>query len=584
MLEILDLRGNNLTGEIPKEIGEMLSLKQLLLCNNSFHGAMPSHLDKLNMLCELQVDKCPLLDAEVGVSFLNRKLGHCLWQSGLRKLKKANFFMIPLKGQFLGFLEMFKFRDGTLRDSGKEYGHLEPYFMENEHQYVNPARRRLLQEANNLPAVASTIELGQKVVVVPSTGSGSFPAVPFSKGGNVENIDAEPGVPVTSPNSIPSARSAAKPMNSLEREPRGIGRTWAYVLVLPGAAFLVTIAVGMLVMFRAHASTAIGPWKTGLSGQLQKAFIAGVPKLNRAELEAACEDFSNIIQTFPDCTVFKGTLSSGVEIAVVSTAIASSKGWSKSSEMLFLKKIDSLSRVNHKNFVNLLGYCEENEPFMRMMVFEYAPNGTLFEHLHVKELEHLDWGVRMRIIMGVAYCLQYMHHELNPPVVHPSLRSNAIFLTDDYAAKIAEIGFWKEVAAKGKLSGEDDNSFSESLSTHPESNIYDFGLLLLEIISGKHPYSEEQGSVGSWAAEYLNDKRSISYMIDPTLKSFKNNELDIVCEAIQDCIHPDPKRRPTMKEVTTKLREVIMISPESATPRLSPLWWAELEILTVEAS
>ena len=86
------------------------------------------------------------------------------------------------------------------------------------------------------------------------------------------------------------------------------------------------------------------------------------------------------------------------------------------------------------------------------------------------------------------------------------------------------------------------------------------------------------------AVDYLNDKRSISYMIDPSLKSFKNNELDVICEVIQECIQNDPRQRPTMKEITSKLREAITISPDQATPRLSPLWWAELEILSVEAT
>lgn len=113
--------------------------------------------------------------------------------------------------------------------------------------------------------------------------------------------------------------------------------------------------------------------------------------------------------------------------------------------------------------MNLIGYCEEDEPFNRMMVFEYAPNGTLLEHLHGKkktlvsglmmfflsifsrlisflalsdkEMEHLDWSARMRIIMGTAYCLQYMH-ELNPPIAHSKLVSSRIYLTDDYAAKV----------------------------------------------------------------------------------------------------------------------------------------------------
>jgi len=73
-------------------------------------------------------------------------------------------------------------------------------------------------------------------------------------------------------------------------------------------------------------------------------------------------------------------------------------------------------------------------------------------------------------------------------------------------------------------------------------------------------------------------------MIDPSLQSFKDNELNVICEVIQGCIQPDPKMRPTMRDVTSKLREVVGVTPEQAVPRLSPLWWAELEILSVEAT
>ncbi|KAB2614531.1 inactive receptor-like protein kinase [Pyrus ussuriensis x Pyrus communis] len=64
------------------------------------------------------------------------------------------------------------------------------------------------------------------------------------------------------------------------------------------------------------------------------------------------------------------------------------------------------------------------------MVFEYAPNGTLFEHLHIKEAEHLDWRMRLRITMGMAYCLEYMH-QLNPPIAHNNLNSGSLQLTED---------------------------------------------------------------------------------------------------------------------------------------------------------
>jgi hypothetical protein len=156
-----------------------------------------------------------------------------------------------------------------------------------------------------------------------------------------------------------------------------------YASIIGGVSFLLVISVVLFVCIRTKKVVAVRPWATGLSGQLQKAFVKGVPALKRAEVEVACEYFSNIIGAFGSkCIMYKGTLSSGVEIAVVSSLFKSSKDWSKNCESQFRKKIASLSRVNHKNFINLLGYCEEMHPFTRMMVFEYAPNGTLFEHLH----------------------------------------------------------------------------------------------------------------------------------------------------------------------------------------------------------
>ncbi|XP_015873613.1 protein MALE DISCOVERER 2 isoform X2 [Ziziphus jujuba] len=562
-LELLDLRDNNLSGKIPADIGRMLSLKRLLLCDNSFEGSIPLDLARLNMLCEFQFDEYLASSEATGIACVNRKFSYCL------------------------------------RVHGHEdscYDHLPASFelnlVQNSQKYVSFTRRKLLEQASNLaaaPAPPGGESPSGQIIALPTTrSSGAFPAIPNAKT-KPANPPAIPpssaAPPPQNPSHEPSQNSTVVSGNPTQQNPSSgsSGNLWKYAIIVAGVAVLLIVAAAMLCMCRSQAVKTIGPWKTGISGQLQKAFITGVPKLNRLELETACEDFSNIINTIDGCTVYKGTLSSGVEIAVASTSITSLKDWTKTEEMTYRKKIDTLSRVNHKNFVNLIGYCEDDNPFVRMMVFEYAPNGSLFEHLHVKEVEHLDWNARMRILMGTAYCLQYMHHDLNPPVSHYNLNSSAIYLTDDYAAKIAEVGFWSKM--KPKSSNEDEKENSElPPPADPETNIYSFGILLLEIISGKLPYSEEQGHLVNWAAEYLNDKRSISYMIDPTLKSFKNNELDVICEVIQDCIQPNPRQRPTMKEITSKLREVINISAEQATPRLSPLWWAELEILSVEAT
>ncbi|XVF27483.1 hypothetical protein REPUB_Repub14bG0111300 [Reevesia pubescens] len=558
-LELLDLRDNNLGGTIPAEIGKMVSLKRLLLCDNKFEGGIPSDLGRLNLLSDLQFDENLTSILAAGTGCVNRKFG--LWF----KLQKDS---------------LTEHQDSCCSDVP---GSSEQQIAQNIRNLVPFARRRLLEQSKNLPAAA--VSSHEQIIFLPTTrSSGTFPAV--QKGTKKQSHAPAPLVdpPLLGTNSKPADQSShTSNTEPTTQQPSASGDMWKYLISIPCVVFLLAV-VATVIMCRKQAAKSIRPWKTGISGQLQKAFVTGVPNLNPSELETACEDFSNIIDTIWGCTVYKGTLSSGVEIAVSSICVSSLKDWSKNSEMAYRRKIDILSRINHKNFVNLIGYCEEDEPFNRMMVFEYAPNGTLFEHLHVKEMEHLDWNERMRIIMGVAYCLQYMHHDLNPPIAHSNLSSTTVYLTDDYAAKLGEIGML-EAAPKSKSLGDGESKHSEFPPiVDPELNVYSFGILLLEIISGKLPYSEEQGPLERWAVHYLNDRRSISYMIDPTLTSFKNDELDIICEVILECIQTDPRQRPTMKDIISKLRQVINIPPEQATPRLSPLWWAELEILSMEAT
>ncbi|CAL5096224.1 unnamed protein product [Urochloa decumbens] len=440
---------------------------------------------------------------------------------------------------------------------------------------AQPGHRRLLQDTN---LAARWVHIPVPVAAqVPPSGSGSFPASSSSQSQPRRNHPHE----VAPPPADLSGHGRSK-LHYLSRSKR-----WLYWVVLPAVGLLLVTALACwLLPCRKSAVATIGPWKTGLSGQLQKAFVTGVPKLQLSELERACEDFSNIVASYPHYTVYKGTLSSGVEIAVVSTMITSSMEWSDHSESCFRKKIDAVSRMNHKNFINLLGFCEEEEPFTRMMVLEYAPNGTLYESLHDEDFEHIGWRGRMRIIMGLAYCIQHMH-ELSPPVAHPDLQSSSILLSEDSAAKIVDMSVWHEVISKGKTprNGELDGH-PEQVSDGLAGNVYNFGVLLLEIISGKLPDPAHERSLVSSAMECISTgDRSMVSLLDPTLKDHKEDELAVIGKVIHACIQSDPRNRPSMREITARLREAIGISPVAATPRLSPLWWAELEVLsTAEAS
>ncbi|KAF2297353.1 hypothetical protein GH714_021852 [Hevea brasiliensis] len=549
-LELLDLGYNNFSGPFPSEFANNLSLTTLLLDNNKFISSISHELYELKMISEIQAD-----ENRQRVSCSSGDLTWNLAHQGdiahrmlLRVVDAAN----PPKAN------NHKVHHSSFAPS-PSLSLLPPSFPPSESpSSFSPSDPTLLSPSSFSPSHPS-----QSPSFAPSESPSSILLPPSPS-------------PTESPSSIESATkvSPAPAHPSVvvfaPSEYHGIPVTPSSKSRTAGAIF-----------FRSNKVVTVRPWATGLSGQLQKAFVTGVPKLKRSELEAACEDFSNIIGYFLNGTVYKGTLSSGVEIAVTSTTVISLKDWSKNLQAQFRKKIDTLSKMNHKNFVNLIGYCEEDEPFTRMMVFEYAPNGTLFEHLHIKEAEHLDWGMRLRIAMGVAYCLEYMH-QLTPPIVHENLQSSSIYLTDDYAAKISNFSYWNDVTSIKMESA--STELMELPSIYPASNVFSFGLILYEMMTGRMLYTMDKGSLAGWTSELLRGQQSLEGMVDPTLKYFREDELEKLLSVIKSCIHHDAKQRPTMCEVVAKLKEIISMGPDEATPKLSPLWWAELEILSTEGS
>ncbi|KAL7214743.1 hypothetical protein ACSBR1_027013 [Camellia fascicularis] len=520
-LEMLDLGHNNFSGPLPSDLGNNLSLSILLLDNNELFGSVSPEIHELKMISEVLVDEHQLSNSAHKSSCSERSISWTIAQIG----------------------------DG--------------------------AHRRLLQgPPANQPAAKP-----RKSPPPPPRINKHLPPPPSPPPGNNKHPPLPPSPslsPSPAPSTVPKSNLTSAPTPSpfppSISVPTHSRKEITHSLILSlaiGVPVLLFVLVISMFFCQGNKMAAVRPWATGLSGQLQKAFVTGVPKLNRLELEAACEDFSNVISSSSIGTVYKGTLSNGVEIAVTSVAATSPKDWSKNLEAQFRNKIDSLSNVNHKNFVNLLGYCVEKEPFTRMLVFEYAPNGTLFEHLHIKEAEHLDWGMRMRITMGMAYCLEHMH-QLTPPIAHKNLNSTSINLTEDYAAKISDFGFWIESAEAEMVS-------------YPECNVYSFGVILFEMVTGRLPYSSDSCSLKNWASDYLRGEQHLVEMLDPTLKSFQVEQLEQIGEVIKSCVTPNPKERPQMREVTARLREITMVGPDAAVPKLSPLWWAELEIISTEA-
>ncbi|KAI9118234.1 hypothetical protein K1719_010566 [Acacia pycnantha] len=539
------LRNNSLSGEIPKEISQLEELEVLDLTYNNFKGSFPSHTSRNPSLTTLHIghhEDDPY----------KRKLLHRSKARRQRDHKKESVSPSPSPSL------------SSLSPDSESFLTTEPPSELTPSPYMLPPLGS--PEVSPSPSPST-------IFLTPSISPIATPTAGIS-------VPANPPTIVSSPSqsnwiSAPSPASFWNQGSTKNSKPHKSLIIWS---TAGGVSLLVVVSAIVFSCFRASRVVTVKPWSTGLSGQLQKAFVTGVPNLRRGEVEAACEDFSNIIGSIPEGTVYKGTLSSGVEIAVVSTAVKSSKYWPKTMEAQFRRKIETLSRVNHKNFVNLIGYCEEKKPFTRMMVFEYAPNGTLFEHLHIREAEQLDWGMRMRIAMGIAYCLEHMH-QLEPPITLRNLQSSSIYLAEDNAAQVSDLCFWNDMAAATKKSSAAAKP-SETPSTDTKENVYSFGVVLFELITGRIPHPVEIGFI----SQYLTMGQSLRDMVDPTLNSVQAEEAEKWWELIKQCLHPEPEKRPTMREVAAKLKEITGMGPDGATPKSSPLWWAELEIMSTDSA
>ncbi|URE01724.1 LRR receptor-like serine threonine-protein kinase [Musa troglodytarum] len=528
---VLKLNDLCLKGTLTPDIGKLIDVRSIILHNNSFSGVIPGEIGRLQ--------KLELLD--LGCNNLSGPL-----PSELENILSLQVLVLRNNRFAYGQSpELYEPNDEELLSSNRQLV---------KRKVENATIRRLLQSNGNpSPPDANGVNSNKNLAPSPSPSPS-----PSSTSPSNTNSSSPPAVP------SPSATGKIQETHEVP------SKKWVIFLTVGVLFIVVALSAAYVLHYLTQKSVTVMPWTTGLSGQLQKAFVtAGVPSLRRLELETACEQFCNIIGSLSNCSLYKGTLSSGVEIAVTSTIVTSAAEWSEEYEAHFKNQISTLSKVNHKNFMNLLGYCEEEEPFTRMMVFEYAPNGTLFEHLHIKEAEQLDWPARMRITMGIAYCLEHME-QLDPPLVLGSLSSSSIYLTEDYAAKISHLEFWNE----------DKEARAESESSNQESIVYKFGILLLEIISGRLPFSEDDGLLVLWASSYLNSRRPLMDMVDRTLSSVREEDITELADVIVSCIDAAPEKRPTMAQVAGRMRTITAIQPEEASPRLSPLWWAELEIIS----
>nr|XP_043629844.1 receptor-like protein kinase FERONIA [Erigeron canadensis] len=237
----------------------------------------------------------------------------------------------------------------------------------------------------------------------------------------------------------------------------------------------------------------------------------------------------------------------------------------------FEAEVEVLSKLRHGNLVPLIGYCNEGEEMI--LAYEFMPNGTLDDHLHKDNRTDISWLQRLKICIGAARGLDYLHTgtATRYGVIHRDVKTSNILLDANFDAKIADFGLAKvgpinqtrtfvSTGLKGTF-GYMDPCYSNSGKLTRKSDVYAFGVVLFEVLCGKKAVDptldEEQWSLAVWAQDKIK-KGKLSQLIDSRLvgQISKRCSKDFISIAGQ-CLHNQPKIRPTMSEVVVKLESIM---------------------------
>lgn len=259
-------------------------------------------------------------------------------------------------------------------------------------------------------------------------------------------------------------------------------------------------------------------------------------------------------------TVYHGYLSDGSQVAVKKLKI-----WSIKAEMEFKVEVEILGQLRHKNLLSLRGYCAEDKE--RLIVYDYMQNSSLHAHLHGRHPRPclLDWPKRMNIAIGSAEGLEYLHHA-NPHIIHRDVKSSNVLLDSDFQARVADFGFAKLIPdgathvttrVKGTL-GYLAPEYAMWGKASESCDLYSFGILLMELVSGKKPTENmvpgERCSLADWAVRLVSEGK-YDEIVDPKLqRNYNIAELKRVVHAAVACAHTSSGQRPTIHEVVQFLK------------------------------
>ncbi|EPS70227.1 hypothetical protein M569_04535 [Genlisea aurea] len=280
-------------------------------------------------------------------------------------------------------------------------------------------------------------------------------------------------------------------------------------------------------------------------------------------------------------TVYRGVLRSGQAVAIKKLDS------SKQPDQEFLAQVSMVSRLNNENVVGLVGYCVDGG--LRILAYEYASNGSLHDILHgrkgVKDAAPgpvLSWGQRVKIAVGAAKGLEYLHEKTQPQIIHKDIKSSNVLLFDDHVAKIADFDLSNQapdMAARlhstrvlGNF-GYHAPEYAMTGQINSKSDVYSFGVVLLELLTGRKPMDNKlprgQQSLVTWATPKLSEDK-VKQCVDPRIRGVYPPMAVAKMAAIAAmCLQYEAGFRPNMSIVVKALEPLLSTRPPPPPPSSS---------------
>ncbi|TYI39512.1 hypothetical protein ES332_A02G103700v1 [Gossypium tomentosum] len=355
-----------------------------------------------------------------------------------------------------------------------------------------------------------------------------------------------------------------------ENENQGISKGILVAVAVGGVACAVAMSVIITILItRRYTGNRHAMSRKCLSTKVSMR-LGGVKYFTFKEMALATDNFnsSNQVGQGGYGKVYKGTLPDKTVVAIKRAEEGSLQGQKE-----FFTEIKLLSRLHHRNLVSLVGYCDEEGE--QMLVYEFLPNGTLRDWLSAKSKRSLNFGMRLRIALGSAKGILYLHTEAHPPVFHRDIKASNILLDSKLNAKVADFGLSRLAPAL-----EDEGAVPDHVSTvvrgtpgylDPEyflthkltdrSDVYSLGVVFLEMLTGMRPISHGRNIVRE--VNMAHQSGMMMSIIDGRMGCYPSECIERFAGLALSCCHNKPEKRPSMLDVVKQLEYILTMIPET---------------------